>query len=410
MSIRRLFRILLLLFLLPVWLYLMQFNCRLYHRPVFQEKDGVTVNVTLLKQLRFLRAALEQGADKQMQNIYPEGFLFIRCLYGLAWCNAVKSQPPGSALYREGMREIDGALRRVQSEEAKAIFDRDVSLEYGAFYQGWTNYLLGQKLALQPSAGRDAAEVHAFQSNCRKIAAAYEAASTPYLASYALGTWPADNMLCMATLALHDRLFAPAFQALIRRWLERVRQSLDPATGLIPHEVQPNGAAAGGARGSSQSLMLILLADIDPVFAAEQFALYLKYFSDKRFSLTGIREYPKGFTGGGDIDSGPVICDMGGAASIVGIGAAMRLERPDLGIQIRNAVEGISFPLEGDESRRYFWGMVPMADAFLAWANSFAAAPDPPEQANWRWAFHGWSLLLALVLLAFYRLLIGLAR
>lgn len=410
MPARRIFHILFLLLLLPALIYLLQFNCRLYHSPEFGQTTDGLVNKTLLRQLYFLRGALEAGAGEEMQNVYPEGFLFIHCLYGLAWCNALKSLPPGSDIFQDGIREITKTLVRVQSEDARAIFNRALPLEYGAFYQGWSNYLFGQKLALQNPSARDTADVRLFRSNCRKIAAAYEAASTPYLASYTNGTWPADNMLCIAALALHDRLFQPEFRHLLRRWLEGVKLSLDPGTGLIPHEVSPNGETAGGARGSSQSLMLILLAEIDPVFAASQFESYLKYFSDHRFGLQGIREYPKGYTGSSDIDSGPVVCDMGGAASIVGIGATLRLGRPDLGIQIRNAVEGIAFPTGSSNQKRYFFGIAPMADAFLAWAHSLSPAPDPPESENWRWAFHGRSLLVALCLLAFYRLTMRLAR
>jgi hypothetical protein len=214
----------------------------------------------------------------------------------------------------------------------------------------------------------------------------------------------------MAVLALHDRLFKPEFSPLIQQWLDRVKSALDTGTGLIPHEASPNGDMASGARGSSQSLMLVFLAEIDTAFARQQFEGYLRHFVDYRFGLPGIREYPKGFAGSGDIDSGPVVYGIGGAASIVGIAATQRLGRPDLSIQIRNEVEGIACPWENANTKRYFFGQVPMADVFLAWVNSFPPAPDPPESHNWRWAFHGWSVLFTLGMFGVYRLLIRLAR
>lgn len=410
MSARRLFKTLLLLFCLPLLAYLLQINIRLYHHPEFRQTSGGEANATLLKQLHFLKGALHAGAGSEMQNIYPEGFLFIHTLYGLAWCNALKPQAPQSDIFREGLQEIDWALTRVQSGEAKAVFQKDLLLEYGAFYQGWTNWLLGQKLALQKPGARDSAETARFISNCRHIAAAFEASSSPYLSSYEYGIWPADNMVCMAVLALHDRLFPPEFAAIKQRWLGRVKSGLGARTGLIPHEATPNGTMATGARGSSQSLMLVFLAEIDTAFARQQFEGYTLHFLDDRFGLPGIREYPRGFSGSGDIDSGPVICDIGGAASIVGIAAMARSGRPDLSIQIRNAVEGIAWPWENADTKRYFFGQVPMADAFLAWANSFATAPDPPDSHPWRWAFHAWSVLIILGVLGFGRLLWWLAR
>ena len=388
----------------------MQVNIRLYHHPEFRHSSSGEVNTTLFKQLHFLKGALHAGAGSKMQNIYPEGFLFIPALYGLAWCNALKPQPPQSDLFREGLQEIDWALARVQSGEAKAVFQKDLLLEYGAFYQGWTNWLLGQKLALQKPGARDPAETAQFISKCRQIAAAFEAGSTPYLSSYEYGIWPADNMVCMAVLALHDRLFPPEFAAIKQRWLGRVKSGLGAGTGLVPHEAAPDGSMVTGARGSSQSLMLVFLAEIDTAFARQQFEGYTRHFLDYRFGLPGIREYPRGFSGSGDIDSGPVICDIGGAASIVGIAAMARQGRPDLSMQIRNAVEGIAWPWENADTKRYFFGQVPMADAFLAWANSFAPAPDPPDSHSWRWVFHAWSLLIILGVLGFGRLLWWLAR
>lgn len=410
MPARRLFKILLLVFLIPALAYILQVNLRLYHHPKFEETGTGRINTTLLKQLHFLKGALHAGAGSEMQSIYPEGYLFIHALYGLAWCNALKPQSPQSDAFQEGLREINWALAQVQSDEAKAVFQKDLLLEYGAFYQGWASWLLGQKLALQKPGARDPAETAQFISKCRKIAAAFEAGSTPYLSSYEYGIWPADNIVCMASLALHDRLFPPEFAAIKQRWLGRVRSGLGARTGLIPHEATPNGTTTTGARGSSQSLMLVFLSEIDTAFARQQFEGYTLHFLDYRFGLPGIREYPRGFTGGGDIDSGPVICEIGGAASIVGIAATMRLGRPDLSVQIRNAVEGIAWPWENADTKRYFFGQVPMADAFLAWANSFAPAPDLPGSHNWRWAFHAWSLLIILGVLGFGRLLLRLAR
>jgi hypothetical protein len=410
MLARRIFKILLLIFCLPLFAYLWQVNIRLYYTPEFQETSGGRVNKTLLKQLQFLKGKLHAGAGAQMQQVYPEGHLFIHTLYGLAWCNALKPQSPQSDLFQEGLQEIDWALTQVESDEAKAVFQKNLLLEYGAFYQGWTNYLLGQKLALQKPETRDSSELRQFISKCRQIATAFRAGSTPYLSSYEYGIWPADNVVCMAGLALHDRLFKPEFSPLIQQWLGRVESGLGARTGLIAHEADPNGAMVTGARGSSQSLILVFLPEIDTAFAKQQFEGYLRHFLDYRFGLPGIREYPKGFAGNGDIDSGPVVYDIGGAASIVGIAATRRLGRPDLSVQIRNAVEGIACPWENAETKRYFFGQVPMANVFLAWANSFTPAPDPPESHNWRWAFHGWSLLIGLGMVGFYQLLARLAR
>ena len=48
-------------------------------------------------------------------------------------------------------------------------------------------------------------------------------------------------------------------------------------------------------------------------------SLYKEHFLDYRLGLPGIREYRKGVEGNGSVDSGPVIWDIGGSASIVGV-------------------------------------------------------------------------------------------
>src|SRR5690606_22299691 len=142
------------------------------------------------------------------------------------------------------------------------------------------------------------------------------------------------------------QLFEPRYGDIINEWVKEVRKRLD-SRGMLPHAVHPKKRTASeGARGSSMALMLILLRDIDLHFSQEQFLLFKKNFLDNKFGLTGIREYPKGESGSGDIDSGPVILGFGGAATIVGMQTLSRFGQDDLSIKVRNAVEAFGFPVQ----------------------------------------------------------------
>jgi hypothetical protein len=88
------------------------------------------------------------------------------------------------------------------------------------------------------------------------------------------------------------------------------------------------------------------------------------------FGLTGVREYPKGNYGNGDIDSGPVIFGFGGAATIVGMQTLSIFEEKTSSMSIRNAVESFAFPIEYNERKTYLFGQLPIADAFIAWSHS----------------------------------------
>jgi hypothetical protein len=160
------------------------------------------------------------------------------------------------------------------------------------------------------------------------------------------------------------------------------------------------GKSLEGARGSSQTLMLALLPSIDDAFANQQFGLFQKHFVDDPFNLTAIREYPFGNDSEGDVDAGPVICGLGGAANIVGIAAFQQNGRTQEAYKLRNEVEGLSFAVNISNKKSYFFGVMPMADAFLAWVNSFQGRPDKLNDigVSW-WRFH---LFSAAILLCFY--------
>ena len=173
--------------------------------------------------------------------------------------------------------------------------------------------------------------------------------------------------------------------------MEKIKAHLDPKTGLIPHEYLAYDP--GQASGSSQSLMINFLPLIDTSFAKTQFALYKKHFLDYRFGLAGIREYPKGTTGRGDIDSGPVLLSIGGAASVVGVKAMLMNGDCDQHIAIRNSIEGFGVPIRWGNKKKYLGGQLAVADAFIAWAIAPSCQCSGSELSV-PWQFHLYSLLL----------------
>jgi len=76
--------------------------------------DGV------VKQLAFLRAELENGADRAAQQQYPEGYFFLNVLYGLTWVQVGLADPDRSV---DAAAEARWALARIQSSEGTAPFD-----------------------------------------------------------------------------------------------------------------------------------------------------------------------------------------------------------------------------------------------------------------------------------------------
>lgn len=356
---------LILIILLSTIVYL---NQAVYYTPSVKVLEGDTVNLDVLRQLRHLKGEMNDGAAADMQSLYPEGYIFMHALYGLAWCDFARELKPASSLHTEALEEINKSCKAVLAPEARTIFDENLTLPYVAFYTGWSNYLLGKKLNLEEPAQRNTEEVKYFQQQCSSIADALNHYTSPYPESYYQAAWPADVAVCAASLSLHDKLFTSQYSATLYTWLDKVKNTLD-ATGLIPHSVDPvTGQPREDARGSSQSLILILMHEIDSTFGKQQFDIYINNFLDQRLGLTGIHEYPNGVTGAGDVDSGPVIFQMGAAASIVGMRTFATYHEPSTAFAIQCGIEAFGFTTQTEDGKKYIFGLLPMADAFITWA------------------------------------------
>ena len=372
-----------------VFILIIVFNHSLYYQPNFTANNinDAKYNKDIYNQLNHLKIELKQGAGNEMQSIFPEGFVFINALYGLSWIELISNQPIKSGIYKEGINETTWAINEIHSPNAKSIFDKELPITYGAFYKGWSNYLLGKKLNIQSTENRDTAEILLFKQNCKELSDALKNSHSPYLESYIGKKWPADGIIAVASLKLYDEIFKiEKYKSQINNWLIKVKRNLDKATDLIPHSIQAKtDKIIEGARGSSQSLILIFLKDIDETIANEQFKKYKNHFLDWRLGLPGIREYPKGTKGYGDIDSGPVLIDIGGAASIVGQRTMACYEDWLHYVGLRNCIETFGMSLTIKSKKKYLFGQLPMADAFIAWSNSIETTKINVKQIeNWR--------------------------
>jgi hypothetical protein len=328
----------------------------------------------VVKQLTFLRAEIEHGADQAAQNQFPEGYFFLNVLYGLTWVQVGIDNPARAA---DATAQVRWSLERIASPDGTAPFDESLQPEYGVFYAGWTNWLRGGLIALGQS---DAAERNTFTSESVEIATAFRTARTPFLQAYPGQAWPVDSVVAIASLRLYDALVAPRFGQVARDWTASAKTQLDPATGLLPHQVVPQ---VSGARGSSQAMIQRFLVDIDPAFARAQYEV----FKDKFVTGLGVREYPKGSSGAGDVDSGPLVLGRSLSATVVALGAA-RVHNDPFADRLAREGELVGLPLGGLETKRYLFGAVPIGDAFLAWSTSArplvaAAQPELGGGSGW---------------------------
>jgi hypothetical protein len=355
------------------------------------------------RQLRFVERALDAGAAREAQRHFPEGFVFTWAFYGLAQAEHGLAAPPGSAVRAHAIDEVRRALAAVDSDEAKQPFEPDLDLPYGAFYMGWTTWLRAQAVALAGGAAAAPDEARRLDADAHTIAAAYARAPSPFLPTYFSEAWPGDNVVCMAALRAHDRVLPPTFGATIDAWLRAVRSTTDPDTGLLPHEVNPRtGQMLHGARATSTALLLAVLPSLDPQLAREQYRQFRHLFVISRFGLPAVIEYPCGTTGLGDEDSGPLFYGISFSASAMAIAAARANGDEPLAEALRHAADLIGATPSRPGEKQYLLGLVPTADAIIAWAKARPMAdrvadltPDSPAPRYlWRLPIHVLSLLL----------------
>jgi hypothetical protein len=380
-------------------------NIRLYS----ENYSSAEKRSDIICQLNFLEEELKsQNLGLRMQQIFPEGFVFINALYGLSWCELAMAVENDSFLKSKAVSESIFAYNQIDSENGKRIFNSDLKPAYGIFYSGWKNYLLSKILIVNKSFSGSEAYIDSFHSNCKNISKALAVSQIPFLESYPFQAWPADMFPAMASLSNHDKIFPPEFTYQISAWLGLLKTHIDPATGMIPHEADSKtGLTREGARGSSASLIIRLLSEINPLLARNQFQLFKDNFVSSMFGLPFVREYPKGISHSGDIDSGPVIFGIGFAATISSIGTFAVSNEIQSSENQYKTVNAFGFEFQTADQKKYLMGMLPMADAFIAWgrASALKYSAEYPD-GLWRILFNVISfLLLSLLWFVWFRIL-----
>ena len=308
-------------------------------------------------QVRWLNAARADGAAQRMQELFPEGEFFTHLLTGLAAAST---------------GDIDTVRSALAASGTPAVRDRfgDIDeLAGGTFYRGWRLLLWAEQVRLS---GADGA---ALLAEADAVQAALLANPRGVPASYPGGYWPCDAVVAMAAVVRARALGGdPIAEADLAAWRDRVSPLREPSTGLLPHRVSAAGVAEG-PRGSSQAIIQAFWPDVDPAGAADQWQRFVATFVAREAGLVGVREHPRGTDAAGDVDSGPLLFGVSASASAVSLAAALRNGDSALALELDRQAEYLGLPLEWAGQRRFVFGLVPVGDAFVAWARSVPVAP-----------------------------------
>jgi hypothetical protein len=143
------------------------------------------------------------------------------------------------------------------------------------------------------------------------------------------GEWyPVDNCAALGALALHDRITGEDHGDTLARTLAVVARARDPQSGLLHQSSRADGSPVDAPRGSGTFLASWFLRALPPLDAHPGFAASL--YTSGRDRLAGsvlgvqaMREYPEGWEGRGDIDSGPLILGYSVSSTGFALGGAV---------------------------------------------------------------------------------------
>lgn len=365
---------------------LLWINVAIHCAPTVGSEEEVEA---LRAQLAYLEPCMHENIPREMQRLFPEGSAFSYALYALSWSGLAARIPGDDSLRAHATREVRWAYEQLNSDASRGQFNGLLQPPFGVFYAGWRNQVLAALVALEPS---DTVLARAFDRESMLIAGAFAASATPYLESYPGQAWPADAVVALHSLRLHERLRGADQGAVIARWVKQARARRDERE-MIPHKWHPERSVKPQGRGSSLALMNVFLPDIDSALAAEQFSSWKGYHITETLGVPAVREHAVGINSPGDVDSGPLIFGYGPAATIVGVAACKRNGDAFYATECARTLHGFGFATGG----RYLFGALPIADLFIAWGRSMPGEQlegPPPGYGR----FHAWCVLLVLLL------------
>jgi len=241
----------------------------------------------------------------------------------------------------------DFGTRAWHGEDALASLDGP----HGHAYLAYAALALGMARLLDPAFPPSVAARH------DALIAAYErrllASPTGLIETYPHEAYPTDVAAVAAAIAVHGRATGRDHRAVLARWAERVRTiQIDRKSGLV---VQRMGALDkkwhDAPRGSGTGLAAYFAGFADRA-VADQLAEALFAHERTLGGFGAIREYAAGWSGAGDVDSGPVLLGVSVAATGFALAPARALGRRDLFTRLYRTTALFGVPIaRGDRTR-----------------------------------------------------------
>ena len=136
--------------------------------------------------------------------------------------------------------------------------------------------------------------------------------------------WPADQAATLFSLYLYDRNYGQSVGAApISKWVMYMQgEGRDVETGLHKSELTGRNPYRHTPRGSAMAWSVRYMSKFAPEEAKSLWEGYKSHFEINMMGMAGFREWPLGAQNFEDIDSGPIILDVGASATAFAVGAS----------------------------------------------------------------------------------------
>jgi hypothetical protein len=313
-------------------------------------QSNYLLNKSIKNQIAYLQEEFDNNLGAAMQKKYPEGQLFSCLLFALSLIE-----------YSEFNKEyvtsdqVEKLILNTTTQKSRDNFEDDLALKYGAFYNGWINYTLKKYTSSELyKTSKQKEKIEAIKKKFTSRIINSQIDSIKLQETYSNAIWPADNLVCIASL---DNQYSEIRKA----WLEKILSS--SKDNLINHY----SGNKEEIRGSSQALINYFLIEIDGALAKKSYLEYKTRFQKEYFGIMLVREFEDGLESV-DIDSGPIVFGIGSVATIMNNKLGERLNEKNTKNTL-GFLNLIGLPVNLFGKKRYLFGIEPMYDIFLLWSS-----------------------------------------
>ncbi|GMV14690.1 MAG: hypothetical protein AMXMBFR56_29140 [Polyangiaceae bacterium] len=223
----------------------------------------------------------------------------------------------------------------------------------GHAYLGYVNLGLGMLRLIEPETPHAALHDRITEALAQRVFSA----PTGMTETYPGETWPPDVTAVVGSIGLHARATGRDRSRELDAWAERFAKCTIHASGyLVQRSRSGTCIPLDAPRGSGTAVGAYFLSFAHRGLSARLAAALAGDGRRTLFGFGGIREYPSGFDGLGDVNAGPIVLGVSVGATGFGLGAARAHRQDELFVELYRTAALFGVPASRGAERPFAIG------------------------------------------------------